>query len=243
MIFLTIQFILAAMSVTGTIFHHAMRKRANLSIKIQRLPSIKRLPTYLRELKVVRKEGREVISAAAMAERLEMEAIVVRKDLEITGATGYPGIGYDINDLIEAIESFLGWNNSSDVFLVGAGALGTALLGYSGFVEYGLNIVAAFDIDPAKVNTFIHDVPVYPMKELPHLTNRLKIKMAILCVPCDYAQETADKLVDAGILAIWNFTNVKLIVPDNVVRQRVNLAGELAVLSVKLSERLKQLYS
>ena len=81
------------------------------------------------------------------------------------------------------------------------------------------------------------------MKELPHLTNRLKIKMAILCVPCDYAQETADKLVDAGILAIWNFTNVKLIVPDNVVRQRVNLAGELAVLSVKLSERLKQLDS
>ena len=105
MIFLTIQFILAAMSVTETIFHHAMRKRANLSIKIQRLPSIKRLPTYLRELKVVRKEGREVISAAAMAERLEMEAIVVRKDLEITGATGYPGIGYDINDLILYLQS------------------------------------------------------------------------------------------------------------------------------------------
>ncbi len=208
-------------------------------MKIQKLPSIKRLPSYLRELKLLHNGGREVVSASLLAEKLGVEPIVVRKDIEITGANGYPGVGYRIEDLIYQIEHFLGWNNTSDIFLIGAGALGTALLGFKGFADFGLNIVAAFDCDPLKIGTAIHEIPVFGMSELAHLVDRLKVKMAILCVPCEQAQATANQLIDAGILAILNFTNVSLSVPNNVVRQRVNLAGDLAVLSVKLSERLK----
>lgn len=208
--------------------------------KVQKLPSIKRLPTYLQELKLLRKEERQVVSTTLLAQRLRLESIVVRKDLEITGASGSPGVGYKVNELIDNIETFLGWNNTSEIFLVGAGALGTALLGYKGFTEYGLNIVAAFDISPEKVGTEIHGKPVLGMDAFANLTERMKIHMAILCVPCEYAQNTANLMVDAGIRAIWNFTNITLNVPDHVVLQRVNLAGDLAELSVALSEKLKE---
>ncbi|MDD3118604.1 MAG: redox-sensing transcriptional repressor Rex [Victivallales bacterium] len=208
--------------------------------KVQKLPSIKRLPAYLRELKSLREEGRQVVSTTLLAQRLRLESIVVRKDLEITGVTGSPGVGYKVEDLIGGIEEFLGWNNTSDIFLVGAGALGTALLGYKGFSEYGLNIVAAFDADPNKVGTEIHGKPVLGMDAFANLAERMKIHMAILCVPCDAAQAVAELMVAAGIRAIWNFTGATLNVPEHVVRQRVNLAGDLAVLSVALAEKLKE---
>jgi redox-sensing transcriptional repressor len=208
--------------------------------KVQKLPSIKRLPAYLQELKAFRKEGMQVVSTTQLAKRLQLEPIVVRKDLEITGASGSPGVGYGLEKLINDIENYLGWNNTSDIFLVGAGSLGTALLGYKGFLEYGLNIVAAFDIDPAKVNGMIHDKKVLAMSAFANLVQRMKIHMAILCVPGEHAQECANMMVRAGIKAIWNFTNEPLTLPEDVVVQRVNLAGQLAVLSVKLSEKLKE---
>ncbi|MBN2641083.1 MAG: redox-sensing transcriptional repressor Rex [Victivallales bacterium] len=208
--------------------------------KVQKLPSIKRLPAYLQELKAFRKEGMQVVSTTQLAKRLQLEAIVVRKDLEITGASGSPGVGYGLEQLINDIETYLGWNNTSDIFLVGAGSLGTALLGYKGFLEYGLNIVAAFDADPAKVGGMIHDKKVLAMSSFTNLVQRMKIHMAILCVPGEHAQECADMMVRAGIKAIWNFTNEPLTLPENVVVQRVNLAGQLAVLSVKLAEKLKE---
>ncbi len=214
----------------------AMKPSVN---KVQKLPSIKRLPGYLRELKNMQANGRQVVSTTMLAQRLHLEPIVVRKDLEITGASGSPGVGYHLETLIDCIENFLGWKNTTDIFLVGAGALGTALLGFKGFSEYGLNIVAAFDCDEKKIGTVIHDKPVFAMSQFANLAERLKVQMAILCVPCEYAQETADRMVAGGILAIWNFTNTPLHLPPEVVLQRVNLAGDLAVLSVKLAERLR----
>jgi len=208
--------------------------------KVQKLPSIRRLPTYLQELKAFHREGLKVVSTTQLAKRLQLESIVVRKDLEITGASGSPGVGYQIEKLIEDIETFLGWNNASDIFLVGAGALGTALLGYKGFTDYGLNIVAAFDADPAKIGRMIHDKPVFGIDHFANLVERMKIHMAILCVPLEFAQPTAEMMVSAGIRAIWNFTGETLKLPDSVVVQRVNLAGELAVLSVHLAEKLKE---
>lgn len=208
--------------------------------KVQKLPSIKRLPSYLRELKAFKKEGKQVVSTTQLAAKLQLEPIVVRKDLEITGASGSPGVGYKLDALVDDIQNYLGWNNTSDIFLVGAGSLGTALLGYNGFLEYGLNIVAAFDRDENKVGLDIHGKPVLSMDSFANLVDRMKIHMAILCVNGNNAQETADVLVESGIKAIWNFTNTTLTLPDDVVVQRVNLAGELAVLSVKLSEKLKE---
>ncbi len=208
--------------------------------KVQKLPSIKRLPQYLQELKMFRKEGMQVVSTTQLARRLHLEPIVVRKDLEITGASGSPGVGYRLEKLIDDIEGYLGWNNTSDIFLVGAGSLGTALMGYKGFLDYGLNIVAAFDNDPSRIGTTIHEKPVFSMDAFANLAERMKIHMAILCVPQEHAQATAEIMVSGGIRAIWNFTNEPLHLPDSVVLQRVNLAGELAVLSVKLTEKLKE---
>ena len=206
--------------------------------KVPKLPSVRRLPSYLHELKLLQEAGQEVVSTTLLAQKLSLEPIVVRKDLELAGSSGSPGIGYRVRSLIDGIESFLGWNRATPVFLVGAGSLGTALLGYRGFAEYGFNIVAAFDTDLSKIGTSIHDKPVFGMDHLANLAERMKVEIAFLCVPCEQAQSAAEEVVRAGIVAIWNFTNTPLAVPSDIVQQKVNLAGDLAELSVKLSGRI-----
>ena len=205
--------------------------------KVPKLPSVRRLPAYLHELKLLADAGQEVVSTTLLAQKLSLEPIVVRKDLELAGSSGSPGIGYRVRSLIDGIENFLGWNRTTPVFLVGAGSLGTALLGYRGFAEYGFNIVAAFDTDLSKIGTSIHDKPVFGMDHLKNLAERMKVAIAFLCVPCEQAQSAAEEVVRAGIVAIWNFTNTPLAVPSDIVQQKVNLAGDLAELSVKLSGR------
>ena len=205
------------------------------------IPALKRLPAYLRELKKLQAAGRLHATSPVLARALRIDAISVRKALEMIGAAGSPGVGYQVEPLIDALESFLGWKNASEAFLVGTGHLGTALLGYRGFADYGLKIIAAFDKGPVPKDTLVHDVPVFDFAEFPHLTRRLQIRMAILCVPDDAAQEVAEKMVEAGILAIWNFTGHTLLLPEDIIRQKVNLAGDFAVLSVKLARRLREI--
>lgn len=208
------------------------------------LPTVRRLPVYLAILRDLHERGTEQVSATYIATELGLESIQVRKDLAHTGIVGKPGVGFTIVDLIEKIEAFLGWDNTTDAFLVGAGSLGTALLGYTGFKRYGLNIAAAFDADPEKVGQSIHGKRVLPMEKLGDLTGRMHIHMAILTVPAEAAQGVADTLVAAGIRAIWNFTAVSLKVPPQVIVQNTELSSELAVLSVMLAEaRRKSLHS
>ena len=145
-----------------------------------------------------------------------------------------------VRELIDGIETFLGWKNTSEAFLIGASGFGAGLLEYEGFAAYGLKIIAAFD-RRATGGGAIHDVPLFGFSELRHLAARLRIRLAILCVPDDEAQETAEFLVDCGILAIWNFTAHTLKLPEKIICQRVNLGGDLAILSVKLGERLNEL--
>ncbi len=171
-----------------------------------------------------------------LARYMNLEAIVVRKDLASTGVTGQPGVGYKVVELIESIRTFLSWDNISEAVLVGAGSLGSAILGYEGFEEYGLRIVAAFDADPAKVGTVIHDREVFDVSRIAELTHRMHVHMGIICVPAEHAQAVADQLVAGGVWGIWNFANVSLKAPDNVVVQREVIAGGLAVLSVKLDK-------
>ncbi|MCP3966975.1 MAG: redox-sensing transcriptional repressor Rex [Lentisphaerae bacterium] len=208
--------------------------------KVQKLPSIRRMPTYLHKLTQMRKNGLDTVSTTIMARYMNLEPIVVRKDLELTGVTGQPGVGYKIKDLIDAIKSFLNWHNTAEAVLIGAGSLGRALLGYEGFEDYGLNIIAAFDADPSKIGSEIHDREVFDIIRLPELASRLQVNMGILCVPNEYAQESADMMIEGGINAIWNFTNVSLDVPEHVVVQREVIASGLAVLSVKLNQRIME---
>ena len=118
------------------------------NVKVQKLPTIRRLPTYLYKLSEMRKAGISIVATPELARYMNLGEIVIRKDLAITGVTGQPGVGYKVKELIEAIKSYLNWDNASEAILAGAGSLGSALLGYEGFEEYGLKIIAAFDADP-----------------------------------------------------------------------------------------------
>jgi len=201
--------------------------------KVGNLATVKRLPLYLRFLRQLKDSGREIVSSTYIGEHLKLEPIQVRKDLAVTGIVGKPKVGYFIPSLIQAIEEFLGWDNNTDAFLVGAGNLGSALLGYQGFARHGLNIVAAFDTDESKIGTHIHDKDVLPLDKLSDLVDRMHITMGIIAVPAEAAQSVADLMIAAGITAIWNFAPVHIDVPNNIVVQNEDLASGLAVLSVK----------
>lgn len=200
------------------------------------LPTVRRLPTYLNLLRRLRAEGHQVVSGTRIAEELGLDSIQVRKDFAYTGMVGKPGVGFQIPTVIHLIETFLGWDNSNDAFLVGAGSLGTALMGYQGFHRYGLNIVAAFDSDPEKTGMNIHGKQVLPLAKLPDLAQRMHVQVGIITVPAESAQEVANLLVEARVGAIWNFAPVTLKVPPTIILQNTELAAELAVLSVMLGQ-------
>jgi len=205
--------------------------------KIPATPSIRRLPSYLHIIRQAEKDGNEYISGTVIANELNLEPIQVRKDLAITGIIGKPKKGYPVHALITAIEHFLGWDSIRDAVLVGVGNLGSALMGYQEFQFHGLNIVAAFDKDPKKIGSTVHGVPVLPLDTIELQVRNLGVSMAILTVPSAAAQETTDLLVKAGVTAIWNFTNVKLKVPDSVVVQKEDLSSGYAMLCVMIQAK------
>jgi len=198
------------------------------------LSCVKRLPAYLQLLRVLQAEGHEHVSGTVLASVHHLEPVIVRKDLAITGIAGTPRIGFRVNELIAAIERFLGWDSQTKAILVGTGNLGTALLGYRGFESYGLQIVAAFDKEPQKVGRWLKGRRVQPMEKLIEFAKRNRITLGVLTVPGDVAQETVDLMVRAGIRGIWNFTPARLVVPEGIVTQKEDLAEGLAVLSHRL---------
>jgi len=209
-------------------------------MKISFTPSIRRLPSYLHIIRTAQRNSQFYISGTVIAQELNLEPIQVRKDLAITGIIGKPKKGYPVDALIAAVERFLGWDEMHDVIVVGAGNLGSALMGYPEFRIHGLHIVAAFDTNPEKIGQKIHGVTVLNLAELESKMKEYKVDYAILTVPSPQAQETADTLVRSGIRAIWNFTNTKLKVPDEVVVHREDLSSGYALLSVMLQTKKGQ---
>lgn len=205
------------------------------------MATLERMPGYLRYLKRREAEGQEYISSVGLAEVMQENPAVVKKDLSMAVVSeGKPKIGYYIPDLIRDIESFMGYDKEKEAVLVGAGKLGQALLGYGGFEKYGLSIVAGFDTDPELVGKEIHGKKILPAERLFSTIKRLDIKIAVLTLPASEAQRVADALVETGIRAIWNFCPVSLNLPDNVAVKNENMAASLAVLSAKLKEILKR---
>ncbi len=200
--------------------------------------TVKRLPIYLSYLKNMPEDGAAHISATALAAALGMGEVQVRKDLALISDGGRPKIGYLREGLIRDLEDFLGYSNTNDAVLVGAGKLGRALLGYSGFAEYGLNIVAAFDSDDVLIGTSKSGKPIMHMSRLDEFCRKHKILIGVITVPSEYAQEVCDRMIANGIKAIWNFAPKHLDVPDDILVQSENMAASLALLSKHLSEHV-----
>lgn len=200
---------------------------------------LKRLPGYLAYLKSIPEGASAYISATALANALGMGEVQVRKDLAMVCDGGRPKIGYPREILIDDIEQFLGYDNTTDAVLIGAGKLGQALLGYSGFSAYGLNILAAFDTRPAAGETEMGK-PIYPIDQLDGFCRSHKIRMGIITVPAEHAQSVCDRLIACGIKAVWNFAPTHLEVPSNILVQNENMAMSLAVLSMHLQAQMKK---
>jgi len=200
---------------------------------------VNRLSLYLRELQRLEAAGQATISSGQLGALLGFSDAQVRKDLGFFGQFGYPGVGYRCDELIRAMRDILGTNQLWPVVMVGVGNLGQALLGYRGFVRQNFRIVAAFDADPAKVGRCFDGITVRPVDDLPAFVAEHAIRLGMIVVPADRAQEVADRLVAAGVDGIVNFAPVTLALPPQVQVVAVDLAIELEQLSFAVTSRLQ----
>lgn len=200
-------------------------------------PTLRRLPRYLHLLIDLKAKGVQEVSSTTIANELGLDPVQVRKDIEYTGIIGKPRMGYYIDELIKALSKFLSWDTEQKAFLAGAGNLGSAMLGYKNFINYGLNIIAAFDKDPIKINTKIYDIPIYDIKELTNMAKEKKIEIGIITVRANSAQDVANRMVEGGIKAIWNFAPVHIKVPKEVIVENAQLSIGLSFLKRKMFEQ------
>lgn len=197
--------------------------------------TIGRLPLYLRFLQEEGEKGATHISSSVIAQHISVSSVLVRKDLEaVFPERGTPRKGFHIMRLIAAIEKYLGYDNLSDVVIVGAGGLGRAFLGYEGFKNNGLNVVAAFDCDESLIGKTVADKPILPMDEFEEFVRRYNIRIGVIAVPKAAAQATLDRMVAAGIKAIWNFAPATLNAPKDVALKTEDLAASLSLLAGKM---------
>lgn len=200
--------------------------------------ALQRMPYYLNYLKEIQNSGSAAVTATAIANVFHLNEIQVRKDLAAICTTkGRPRSGFIVNELIENMENYLGYKNTMNAVIIGAGSLGKALMSYSGFNNYSLNIAAAFDTDNDIIGDVINGKSVYPLEKLESMCAKMQVHIGIITVPAESAQSVCNKLVENGMEAIWNFAPVRLSVPDSVLVQDVSLAASLAMLSHHLRLR------
>ena len=210
--------------------------KENLSVA-----TLRRMPSYLRYLKILKERDVKFVSSVSIAKELNLNSVQVKKDIAFASKTpGKPKVGFSVPALLDDIEDFLGCYNIKDAVLVGVGKLGRTLLSYNGFKNYGLNIIAAFDNDPVLWNSEINGKTIYPIEKLPGILKRSGAKMGIITVPKIAAQDVCDLLIASGVKGIWNFAATHLNVPDGIALKNEDLAASLAILSQQLSEILKE---
>lgn len=196
---------------------------------------IKRLPRYYRYLGELLGEGVERISSRELSERMSVTASQIRQDLNHFGGFGQQGYGYNVEYLYNEIGKILGLDHTNHMIIIGAGHLGQALANYSNFEKRGFLIEAMFDINPDVVGTSVREIPVCSLDELETFLAEHKIQIAALTIPKTSAGEVAQRLVDCGIKAIWNFAHTDLELPDDVVVENVHLSESLMRLSYNLN--------
>ena len=198
------------------------------------LPTLERLATYLRYLNELESREMETISSAAMEEATGINAAQFRKDLSYFGEFGKPGIGYNIAELKQRIAEILKTEHEQPVILVGAGNLGSAMVGYNGLRRHNFNIVGAFDNNYNKIGRQLWDLEILDVNDLKTANESLGAKIAIVAVPAPAAQRVVDSLVEAGVKVILNFAPTAIRAPKGVVVRNVCFIQELTVLSYYL---------
>ncbi len=199
------------------------------------LSTFQRLPIYLNYLSNFDTLKTKYISATKLSKALGLGEVQVRKDLATLNCLGRPKIGYDIQTLVSALKQTLGCNRQTSAVMVGVGKLGQALMGYGGFAEFGLNIVAGFDIDEKKVGTTVLDKSILPMERLNRFVTENQIKLIILTLPWQYAQSVVDMISGTPVKGVWNFTTAHILPPKGVTIKTENMASSLALLSKQIN--------
>lgn len=199
------------------------------------VPTLERLATYLRFLTDLEQSSVDTISSAEVERQTGINAAQFRKDLSYFGKEGKPGVGYNVSELRARIARILKIDRPQRLILVGAGNLGSALVGYPGLKEHRFELVAVFDNNYGKIGRPLWDLEIQDVVQLKEVNQKLKARIAILAVPAGAAQRVAELMVEAGIHAILNFAPVLLRVPNHVFVRNVSFLQELAVLSYHLS--------
>ena len=198
-------------------------------------PTLRRLPWYLSNIKLMKDKGEQYVSSTQISKEINIDASQIAKDLSYVNISGRTRAGYNIDALIEVLESFLGFTNMHKAFLFGVGSLGAALLRDSGLHHFGLEIVAAFDVNPELVGKDLNGIPIYHSDDFEAKMKEYDVNIGVLTVPINIAQEITDKMVDGGIKAVWNFTPFRIRVPENIVVQNTSLYAHLAVMFNRLN--------
>ena len=208
-------------------------KRENVSNNV-----IRRLPRYLRKLEDLASKGEERISSDKLGRQMGLTPSQIRQDFSCFGEFGQQGYGYNVDSLRKEIGQILGTYRDYSAVLVGAGNLGTALVQNFDFIIEGYTFLGAFDVKPEIIGTDIDGVPVYDVKELGAFVREHEVDIAILTVPRHVAQEMTDALAEAGIRAIWNFTNTELDVgEDGPLVESIHFSDSLLVLTYHLAQK------
>ena len=215
-----------------------MAMQHNTSLVVPK-STLSRLPLYYSHIYKLQQEGEKYVSSAAIAQSLNLNPVLVRKDLSgVSSVTGKPHTGFEIDTLIKDLSEFLGYNNVDEAILVGVGSLGRLILTNKEFSSMGLDITVGFDKDPDLHGLQIGDKFILPMEKMESYVKRTGVKIGIITVPADQAQAVCDQMVNCGILAIWNFAFTLLNVPQEKKKKNENLPSSLAVLSQQLANKL-----
>lgn len=193
-------------------------------------PTLRRLPWYLAYVKLLDAKHVEYVSSTQIAKKINVDASQIAKDLSFLNIKGKTRIGYEVHSLVKELTDFLGFKHRHNAFMIGAGSLGAALMRDVGLVQYGLNIVAGFDVNPDLVGSQIGNIPIYDVNRLAERQRAMGVTIAVLAVPVEHAQDVTDRVVEAGIKAIWNFTPYRIKVPNGIVIQNTSIYAHLAVM-------------
>ncbi len=215
-----------------------MATHHNISLVIPK-STLSRLPLYYSHIRKMQQQGDKYVSAAAVAQSLNLNPVLVRKDLSgVSSVEGKPRAGFEIDTLLHDLSEFLGYNKVDEAILVGVGSLGRLILTNTEFSSMGLDIAVGFDKDPDLVGLQIGSKYILPMEKMESYIKRTGVKIGIITVPADQAQIVCDQMVECGILAIWNFAFTLLNVPKGILVKNENLPSSLAVLSQQLANKL-----